>query len=129
MELKDPEKLKLNLDHPMSYEDVVKLAFLNKGRGLHNTFLEFPEDIKWKREIVNEIWSLFETSCPDIYVKEDYMNIMREFAMVYINSVEPRTTEDTDVWLAIMESLMECTKLNLPPYNFTSHGLKVTVNL
>lgn len=117
--------LKLNLARPMSYHDATTLTFLNKGRILSDQPLEFPQDIQWKRDLVNVMYDIFMAACPDQYVSHDYVKIMRELIMIYLNSVEPRAPVNAEVWQAIQQSLAECKANKRSPYKFTSAGLEV----
>ncbi|ODM95087.1 hypothetical protein Ocin01_11594 [Orchesella cincta] len=119
MSASDPELYKLNLTRPFSYQDVTKLAFLNKGLQLSTRMIEFPDDIAWKRKLVNIMFSIWFNYCPDTYINHNYMKIMRELIMIYINSLEVRSTESVEVWEALTKSLQHCQQSEATVYNFT----------
>lgn len=119
-------EMKVNLTRYSTLEEMTRLAFWSLGNDFTKSKLEFGEDIVWKRNIVHTLFKIFTVSCPTEYVPHGYMNVFREFAMIYLNSAEPRGTEEprTSAWKSFQKLLSFCLE-GLTPYQFASQGFKV----
>ncbi|ODM99885.1 hypothetical protein Ocin01_06798 [Orchesella cincta] len=122
---KDGAQMKINLDRYSTREEMAKLAFWNFGNDFTKTKLEFGEDIKWKRDLVDTMFNIFTLSCPNDSVPHGYMNLFRELGMIYLNSAEPRTTENAGAWAHIQRVLKACEE-DLTPYEVVSSMLHIT---
>ncbi|CAL8109493.1 unnamed protein product [Orchesella dallaii] len=122
---KDGAQMKINISRYSTREEMAKLAFWNFGNDFTKTKLQFGDDIKWKRDLVDSIFNIFTMSCPNHSVPIGYMNIFREFGMIYINSAEPRTSHNTAAWEHIQKVLKACEE-GLTVYDVTSRMLHIT---
>lgn len=76
-------------------------------------------------DLVDILFDIFQNSCPTTAVPHEYMNIFRQFTKIYLNSVEPRDTNNTEGWDNIVKILATC-KNDTKLYDFVSKGMKVS---
>jgi len=110
LKVSQPE-MRVDISDAMSYDDGIRLMAwrlkYNLKSGKQN--IDYGAETNWKRAILDIIFNIIKAACPEYVVPHGLLEILKEFNLIYQNSVINKT-DNSEEWKNHVGHLQACEK-------------------